>query len=576
VIALTYAAEPATRERNKLTRNEAIAVLTASGQPYAVETAIVRGQPVRTFRSAPPSLRALYEGTLSDKPFLVYEDERMSFKEAWQASSRIAAILMDQFGVAKGDRVAISMRNYPEWILSFVAITSVGAIAVAMNALWQSDEMDFGLKDSGATVLIADQERLDRFALCSSRNAVRAIAVRPTRDNGVVPELRALENSKGPAAMPQADIASDDPVTMIYTSGTTAQPKGVVSTNRAILNTLLSWELDERIGALLTGVESPQLSSPGVLLGIPLFHVTGSHTVYLHSYRAQRKIVCMYKWDPERAAELVAQERITHFAATPAMTGDLARIAKKTNHDVGSLVWVGGGGAHRAPDQVRQIDSNFPNAVPGTGWGMTETNAVGVGIGGQDYLDHPASAGRCSAVLDIKIVDNGGRAAPAGSRGELCVRGGTMFSGYWNRNDLNAESFADGWFHTGDIAYLDDGGYLYIVDRIKDMIIRGGENIGCVQVEDALMTHPGVHEAAVYAIPDGRLGEEVGATVFGDLSLDQQALRDYLIARLARFKVPRYITISAEPLPRIASGKIFKRQLREEATARIAARGEVA
>ena len=282
----------------------------------------------------------------------------------------------------------------------------------------------------------------------------------------------------------------------------------------------------------------------------------------------------MYKWDPERAAELVEREEITSFIAPAAMTGDLIREAKRTKRDLSTLLTVGGGGAHREPEQVKEIDASFQKALPNTGWGMTETNAIGTGIGGQDYLTHPGSSGRVSAVLELKVMDETGAELPQGERGELLVRGTSMFRGYWNRPEINAELFDNGWFRTGDVAYLDDEGYLYIVDRIKDLIIRGGENIGCGQVEAALLLHADVQEAAVYAVPDERLGEEVGATVYGSATLDTDALRESLREHLARFAVPRYIQVSAEPLPRTASGKIFKRQLRDEAIAAMATDAE--
>jgi long-chain acyl-CoA synthetase len=301
------------------------------------------------------------------------------------------------------------------------------------------------------------------------------------------------------------------------------------------------------------------------LLAVPLFHATGSHAVYLSSYRSQRRIVSMYKWDVEHAVELIERERITSVVAPPAMTGDLVATARKTNRDLSSLVTVGGGGAPRAPAQVRNIDRTFAKAVPNTGWGMTETNAIGTGIAGRDYLDHPESSGRCSAVLDLRIVDDSGKELPRGERGELHVRGTSVIRGYWNRPDADAETFVDGWLRTGDVAYLDSEGFLYIVDRIKDLVIRGGENIGCGAVEAALLEHPDVIEASVYGVPDERLGEEVGATVFAQESLSEEALLAFLEPRLARFAIPRHIRFSNSPLPRIASGKIFKRQLREDA-----------
>lgn len=550
------------------TRNEALALLTAPGKPFELQTLPINGRPLRVFTNAPSSLRELFIQTASDLPFLIYEDERLSFREAWQASARIAHVLAHGYGVSKGDRVAIAMRNYPEWILAFTAATSLGAIAVAMNAWWQPDEMAYGLADSGAKVLLADQERLDRFAQCEPGLSTRAIAVRPTRDNPGIAVLSDLTTAVGEVPMPQVDIAPDDDATILYTSGSTGHPKGVVSTHRNVLSALLSWELDAQAAVLQSGIEPvPPATQPGTLMAVPLFHATGSHAAYLSSYRSQRKVVCMYKWDPQAAAALIERERITSVVGPAAVTGDLVREALHTGHDLSSLLSVGGGGAPRAPEQVKQIEAVFKQALPATGWGMTETNAIGTGIGGLDYLEHPASSGRCSAVMELKVVDELGRTLPAGERGELLVRGTGLFREYWNRPDINAKIFEDGWFRTGDVAYLDQEGYLYIVDRIKDLIIRGGENIGCGQVEAALVMHPDVHEAAVYAIPDERLGEEVGATVYGSPTLDIASVRSFLLHHLAKFEVPRYIRVADAPLPRIASGKILKRQLRDEAIA---------
>lgn len=552
------------------TRAEAIAALTAAGQPYELVLQTVRGRPLKVFRNAPPTLRDLFADNLSDTTFIVYEGERLTFDDAWREAGRIGNLLVSQYGVGKGDRVAISMRNYPEWILAFMAATSIGAIAVAMNALWQPDEMEYGLRDCGAKVLFADQERLERLARCAPDLDVPVIAVRPASPPTRGEDLKALLAGVTTVSMPPADIAPDDDAIIFYTSGSTGHPKGVISSHRNIISALLSWELDLAAGAATAAVAPPPPANPpATLLAVPLFHVTGAHAVYLQSYRAQRKIVCMYRWDPERAAELVEAEKITVVTAPAAMTGDLVRVAKQTSRDLSSLVSVGGGGAPRAPEQVKQIEASFEKALPATGWGMTETNAIGAGIGGLDYLNRPASSGRCSAVLELKVVDDHGRALPAGERGELLVRGTSVFRGYWNRDELNATLFEDGWFRTGDVAYLDDEGFVFIVDRIKDLIIRGGENIGCGQVESALLMYPDVREAAVYAVPDERLGEEVGATVYGAPGLDIAALRTFLEANLARFEVPRYITLTDAPLPRTASGKILKRELREDAIQRL-------
>lgn len=559
-----------------MTRAEAIAALTAPGMPHALVDGTALGRRVRVFTNGPTSLRALYEATASDLPFLVFEDERMTFRQAWLAASRIGHVLVHDCGVRQGDRVAIAMRNYPEWVLAFCAITSIGAVAVAMNGHWKADELLYGLQDSGATVVLADAERLDRLAQPQVRAALpqlQCLAVRTADLPAGARSLQALTDSAGEVPMPPASIAPDDYATILYTSGSTGHPKGVVSTHRNILAALLSWELDRLVGEHVAGVaglappaEPPP--QPGTLLGVPLFHVSGLHASYLSCYRMQRRMVAMYRWDAEQAAELIDRERLTSLIAPAAMTGDLVRVAQQKKYSLSSLVTLGGGGAPRAPEQVRQIGASFAQALPNTGWGMTETNAIGAGVGGEDYLARPASAGRCALVLELKVIDETGQALPAGERGELLVRGTSVFPGYWNRPEANARSFVDGdWFRTGDVAYLDDEGFLFIVDRIKDLIIRGGENIGCGQVEAALLLHPQVHEAAVYAVPDERMGEEVGATVHGDPGLDVDALRAFLAQHLARFEIPRYIHIAPAPLPRTPSGKILKRQIQQFALA---------
>ena len=564
-----------------LTRQQAIAALTGRGQRYALEDVLVNGRSVRMFSQAPATLCALYSDTVSDLPFIAFEDERLSFAQAWQQASRIGHVLIHDLGVQPGDRVAISMRNYPEWVLAFTAITSVGAVAVAMNALWQADELAYGLRDSGAKVLFADPERLDRLAHCPPLPGLQVIAVRASQTAPGVRQLDDLLRSVGAVPMPPAATLPDDAATIFYTSGSTGHPKGVVSTHRNILAALLSWELDRSIGELMAGLDTaaqapgrigsaPQAPQPGTLLAVPLFHVTGSHAVYLSCYRLQRRLVCMGRWDAEAAAALIERDRLSSVIAPAAMTGDLVRVARSGRFDLSSLLTVGGGGAPRAPEQVRQIGASFGQAMPNTGWGMTETNAIGAGIGGEDYLSHPASSGRCSLVLDLKVVDELGHTLPSGQRGELLVRGTSVFSGYWMRPEVNATVFDDGWFRTGDVALIDTDGFVYIVDRIKDLIIRGGENIGCGQVEAALMMHPEVHEAAVYGVPDDRLGEEVGATVHGSSGLDLAALREFLAARLARFEVPRHIVLSPTPLPRTPSGKILKRQIKDAALAGLA------
>ncbi|MEI8238904.1 MAG: class I adenylate-forming enzyme family protein [Actinomycetota bacterium] len=556
------------------TRAEAFAALTAPGQTYELQTVSTARGPQLVFVNLPQTLPELYASCVSDAEFLVLDDERLTYRETYDQIAGLARVLVEEFAVGKGDRVAISMRNYPEWMTAFAAVSCIGGIAVGMNSLWTTEEMDYALRDAAPKVLIADRERLEQFHqlpdLGISTISVRAEGLA----NDVHQLIAAFAPAGGAASMPQVEVAPDDPVVILYTSGSTGHPKGVLSSHRAVLHTVYAWEFFALQSAAMRPTDaapSPTGHRPASLLGIPLFHVMGLHGGFVSSWRAQRRLVCMTKWDVAKAAELIEREHITGFSAPPAMTGDLVREAQRSQRDLSSLLSVGGGGAARAPEQVRQIDQTFQQAMPSIGWGMTETNAAGTYIAGEEYLLHPNSAGYTLAVVELRVVDNDDRPLPASERGELQVRGTVMFDEYWNRPDAMADSFADGdWFRTGDVAYLDDEGLLYIVDRIKDLIIRGGENIGCGQVEAALLAHPDVIEAAVYAVPDERLGEEVAATIHATPGLDLETLRDFLSGHLARHEVPRYIFVSDAPLPRTATGKVLKRELRIEGSARVA------
>lgn len=556
-------------------RLDAFARITAAGEPYElVEREDIRG-PVRTFVNAPVSLRQVYEEARSDVEFIVADDQRWTFAEFWNDAAKIGHLLVDELGVTKGDRVAISMRNYPEWMLAFTAATSVGAIAVAMNSLWNAEEMAYGLNDSGASVIFADAERL---ALLESMetpiDGLRVVAVRHSGSPVADVELSERMAAISEVSMPEVDLAATDLALILYTSGSTGHPKGVLSNHHNVIVALMAWEVE--YGALIErpgNVVAPEEGSglvPATLLGIPLFHVLGLHAVFLGSFRGQRKLVTMYKWDASVAAELIERERIVTFTGPPAVSGDLVRVAQSEGRDLSSLLTVGGGGAARPPAQVGQIDDSFEKALPNTGWGMTETNAIGTLILGAEYSERRLSSGPALCVIDLRVVDDDGNELPSGERGELQVRGPSMFREYWNKPEATADSFAEGgWFKTGDVAYIDTDGHLFIVDRIKDLIIRGGENIGCGGVEAALSSHPKVIEAAVYSVPDERLGEEVGTTMYVTKDFDEAELREYLVDHLAKYEIPRYITTMTEPLPRTGSGKLLKRQLREDTIAEL-------
>ena len=551
-------------------RLDAFARITAVGEPYElVDREDIRG-PVQTFVNAPTSLRQVYEDAASDVEFVVAEDQRWTFAEFWNDAATVGHLLVHDLGVRKGDRVAISMRNYPEWMLAFTAATSVGAIAVAMNSLWNADEMAYGLTDSGAKVLFADAERLALVeSMAEPIEGLQVVAVRHTGSPAADIELAVRMAEIGSVPMPEVDIAPTDSALILYTSGSTGHPKGVLSNHHNVIVALMAWEVEhgaltERPGNVVAPKEGSGLV-PASLLGIPLFHVLGLHAVFLASFRGQRKLVAMYKWDASVAAELIERERIVTFTGPPAVSGDLVRVAQSEGRDLSSLLSVGGGGAARPPEQVGQIDDTFEKALPNTGWGMTETNAIGTLILGAEYSERRLSSGPALCVIDLRVVDDDGNELQSGERGELQVRGPSMFREYWNKPEATADSFAeDGWFKTGDVAYIDTDGHLFIVDRIKDLIIRGGENIGCGGVEAALSSHPKVIEAAVYSVPDDRLGEEVGTTMYVTEDFDETELREYLVDHLAKYEIPRYVTTMTEPLPRTGSGKLLKRQLRDD------------
>lgn len=550
-----------------MNRHDVVGMVTSEKAPWELQEVEVKGATQKWFVNGPQSLRQLYEDNLSDEPFYAYEDECYTFQEVYRMAASLAQQLQSRYGVKHGDRVAIAMRNYPEWPIALEAITSIGAIAVAINAWWQPEEIDYAFKLTGVTVVIADQERIERISHIAPESTPHIIAVRAAPSDSTTP-IDTLTSSNDP--MPSVGIHPDDDAVILFTSGSTGHPKGSVSTHRNILAALLSWEVDFVTHFIMENGEFDQekigsaaKSQSTALLAMPLFQVNGLHAVLLSAFRTQRKIVSMYKWDAATAADIIDNEGISTFVGTPAMTGDLVEYAKRSHRNLESLRSTGGGGSARATSQVKDIGQSLKNAAPFTGWGMTETNSIGTGIYGADYLKNPNSSGMCSAVLEVSTIDEQGNFLPPGDRGELVVRGTSVIHGYWNQPQANKESFVGEWFRTGDVAYINDG-HLYVVDRIKQLIIRGGENIGCGEVEDALLDHPDVIEASVYGVPDERLGETVAATLYISADAKNVAISDYLQSKLAKFKVPEYLKLCTEQLPRIASGKIDKRRLRQE------------
>jgi len=368
------------------------------------------------------------------------------------------------------------------------------------------------------------------------------------------------------APMPEAAIAPDQDALILYTSGTTGRPKGAVSTHRAILSALIAFGCRAAVNSAMSPPRAPHPYPPCFILTVPLFHVTGLVPVMLSCFASGLELVMMYRWSPERALELIERERVTHFVGVPTMAWDLLESPDFAHRDTSSLQNVGGGGAPAPPELVHRIDRSFARGRPTIGYGMTETNAYGPQNSGDDYVQRPRSAGRVVPIMEIRVVDEQGREVPTGEIGEICFRGANLFRGYWGRADATAEAFADGWFRSGDLGRFDAEGFLTIEDRKKDMVLRGGENVYSAEVEAALYEHPGVHEAAVFGVPHERLGEEVAAAVVpkSGALLAEAELRAHVAERLAAFKVPTVWAIRADRLPRTATGKILKRDLREE------------
>ena len=559
--------------------------LTAPGAPFAWSVTDVRGVPTRTYDAAPPNMAQVWAGSIvhGDADYLVYEDERMSYAEAHKAVDALAAHLSD-VGVGHGDRVALALRNYPEWALAYWATVRLGAVVIGMNAWWTGPELEFGLADSTPKVMVCDAERLDRVMPhldgLRSSGSLHLVGVRlpdETRlpDDAVRWE-DALTSATEHGPVPEPAIDPDDDLCVFYTSGTTGHPKGAVLTHRGATSNLFNlgfWQVmaaSAEARAVAAGEPPPGSekeageSYPGSILAVPLFHVTGCNCC-LHPITAVGgRLTLMHRWDPEVALELIERERPASLTGVPTMTRELLNSPDFERRDTSSLSHLGGGGAPVQPDLVHKIEDRL-NGRPSTGYGLTEVNGVITINVGHFFMAKPASAGSPCPIMETRIVAEDGTDQGPGEHGELWVRGGNVFRGYLNRPEANAEALTDGWFHTGDIGYLDDDGFLFLVDRAKDMVLRSGENVYSAEVEAAIYEHPAVAEAAVFAVPDERHGEAVGAAIvlLPETECSAEELRDHTRRLIAVFKVPEHLWFLDEALPTNANGKFVKRDLQD-------------
>ena len=492
---------------------------------------------------------------------VVAGDERLTFADLDQWSDRLARALVSR-GIAKGDRVGIAMRNCPAWIVGYMAALKAGAVATLINGWWEPDELGQALDLTEPTLVLADGPRARRIRDAGEWTVASIEVEKPLGE--ALAQL--LEGADEAAQLPE--VTPEDEATILFTSGSTGEAKGALSTHRAVTTGVYAYATGLMVLKELLIAEGREPKNPRTLLSVPLFHVTGEVPVLLNSFVVARGMVIMHKWDAGEALRLIEKEKITYFVGVPTMSLELMNHPDRDKYDLSTLTDIAGGGAPRPVAHVERLQQSFPNSQPALGYGLTETNAVGCGNYWSNYAAKPASTGRPQAPLvELAILGAGDRHLPAGERGEIAIRSAANIKSYWRNPQATAEAFtADGFFRSGDIGYLDEDNYLFIVDRKKDIIIRGGENISAADVEAALYSCHDVAEAAVFGAPDDRLGEVPVAVIHARAGsgLDEEGMRAFLQGRVAAFKIPARMIFSDAPLPRLGTGKIDRVALREK------------
>ena len=545
-----------------------VKMLSSPGQPFEVVKKTLDGIAYTVFAGMPESLRDFYAvgEAHGDLDFLVYGDERWSFAETFNEARKFAAALHEDYDIQAGDRVAVACRNYPEWCIAYLAITGMGAIAVLLNSWWTGEELKYGLENSEPKALLVDERRLDALESYIAEHKLPCIAIRAKRNLPAnCRDYKDVIKERDGAKWPDIETHAENPSTIFYTSGSTNHPKGVLSNGRALMTTLMSWALlgtsQKIIDGTLEDTSGPQ---PGILLCLPLFHITGCNSLFMLSLLLGRKLVFIDKWDVSEALRQIEKEKLTNFVGVPTMTYELLHAPDRDSYDLSSLTDIGSGGASRPAHQVAELKENF-NTHISNGYGMTETNALGAINSRESYLEKPASAGiPFEPTMEMRILDGQGNECPAGTVGELAVKSASNMLCYWKNPEDTAEAVKDGWLMTGDIAYIDGENFLFIVDRKKSIIISGGENISTLEVESALTEHKNVLDACVFALPDERMGEIVGAVIqINDSTITAEAMKAYLGEHIAHFKVPRRLWVQSEALPIIGTNKVDKKGLQE-------------
>lgn len=558
--------------------DDAISELTAPGGRFEIETVDVRGVPTRVFTNRLGSLRDLARMAAdkrAERELLVHGDRRFTYRGFFAHANSASSILAGNYALASGDRVALLSANSPEWAMTFWAVINAGAIAVALNGWWKSDEIVYGLQDSGARFLVADRPRFDRIRdqLDQLTDLEAVFLVDPQPEDLALDERihDAAELFVAPTGeFPEIPIGEDDPAVILYTSGTTGRPKGAIGTHRSWVASTHNVSGATAVTAIGAPADrAPSTGSDVRLLCVPLFHVSGAQSHLVAGLLAGWKLVIPEgRFDPGQILGLIQDEGVTAWAAVPTMVSRVCRHPDVGEYDLSTVASVGYGGAPAPTGLLQAVRTTFPNLTYQSNiYGLTETSGVATINGGQSRLDRPTSVGRAMLTVEVEIRDAQGREVALGETGEVCVRGPLVIAGYWNQPEATSQAIVEGWLLTGDVGYVDRDGHLYITDRAKDVIIRGGENVYCVAIEDRLVAHGAVLEAAVFGVPHPDLGEEVRAVVQvgADALVTESDLKEWTAETLADFNVPAQIAVGTVALPRNETGKVLKNELRADA-----------
>ncbi len=546
------------------------AQLTSPGAPFELQqTTLADGRTFASYRNAFQNLPQLINAgrTHGAAEFMVYGDDRWTFDRFFAAADAVASRLQKQHGLQAGQRVAIAMRNRPEWAVALAAVALIGAVPVPLNSFGLTSELMSNIEDTTPAWLICDNDRYERVKDALAGSALKVVVV--DGEGGDIAWSALVAD--GHDGWDAPSLQPDDTALILFTSGATSRAKGVESTHRAVCQAVFNIDFIGAVAAItspdaIAAIMARQLQ-PTILSAVPLFHVSGLHAQLLTSLRHGRRLIFVHRWEPEKAVELIRKEKVTQFNGAPSMVQQLINIPGfEQTENSGNLSGVGFGGGALHPRLIDEVLGKFSGRMSGIGFGLTESNGVCAGSSGRMFEAHPRSAGVLSPIIDVRIADLDGTALANGETGEIWLKGITLMERYWGDEQSTANAVHDGWFRTGDIGVLDDEGFITIVDRIKDVINRSGEKIAAAEVESCLLQHQDLEEAAVFSMPHEVTGEQVVAVVVGkpQTSVSEQQLRDFVAQRLAGYKVPSKIVVRSEPLPRNPAGKMLKTSIRKE------------